>query len=75
MDQLGDVPGAVVALNRAAATAPSSGFREDALARLVQAYGTLGNLEACERTRSAYLASYPAGVHAAAVRKACGDGP
>jgi TolA-binding protein len=75
MDQLGDVPGAVVALRRAAATAPSSGFREDALARLVQAYGTLGNVDACERTRSAYLASYPAGVHASAVRKACGNVP
>jgi TolA-binding protein len=75
MDQLGDVPGAVVALRRAAATAPSSGFREDALARLVQAYGTLGNVDACERTRTAYLASYPAGVHASAVRKACGNGP
>jgi TolA-binding protein len=75
MDQLGDVPGAVVALRRAAATAPSSAFREDALARLVRAYGTLGDVEACERTRTTYLASYHAGVHASAVRKACGNGP
>jgi TolA-binding protein len=75
MDQLGDPRGAVAALQRAVATAPSSGFREDALARLARAYGTLGKVESCERMRSAYLASYPNGVHAAAVRKACGGAP
>jgi TolA-binding protein len=73
MDQLGDTRGAVDALKRAVTAAPSSGFREDALARLVRAYGTLGNVESCERMRSAYLGSYPGGVHAAAVRKGCGD--
>ena len=72
MDQLGDARGAVGALTRAVATAPGSGFREDAVARLARAYGTLGNVDACERMKSAYLASYPNGVHAAAVRQACG---
>jgi len=75
MDQLGDTRGAVVALQRAVSAAPGSAFREDALARLVRAYATLGNVESCERTRSAYLGSYPSGVHAAAVRKGCGGGP
>jgi TolA-binding protein len=75
MDHLGDTRGAVAALQRAVATAPSSGFREDALARLARAYGTLGKVESCERMRSAYLASYPNGVHASAVRKACGNAP
>lgn len=75
MDQLGDTRGAIAALQRAVTGAPSSGFREDALARLARAYGTLGKVESCERMRSAYLASYPNGVHAAAVRKACSDTP
>jgi hypothetical protein len=75
MDQLGDTRGAVTALKRAVATAPGSAFREDALARLVRAYATLGNVESCERTRSAYLGSYPNGVHAAAVKTGCGRAP
>jgi TolA-binding protein len=75
MDQLGDTRGAIVALQRAVAAAPSSAFREDALARLARAYGTLGRRESCERTRSTYLESYPNGVHAAAVRQACGGSP
>ena len=75
MDQLGDTRGAVAALQRAVAGAPGSAFREDALARLVRAYATLGNGEACERTRSAYLETYPNGVHAAAVGRACGASP
>src|SRR5262249_12977733 len=61
MDQLGDTRGAVAALQRAVAGAPGSAFREDALARLVAAYATLGNGEACERTRRAYLETYPNG--------------
>ncbi|HEX4339556.1 MAG TPA: FecR domain-containing protein [Polyangiaceae bacterium] len=75
MDQLGDTRGAVSALKSAVTAAPSSAFREDALARLVRAYATLGNVESCERTRSAYLGSYPGGVHAAAVQKSCGAAP
>jgi TolA-binding protein len=70
MDQLGDLRGAVSALERASTSAP--GFREDALARLVRAYASLGDSARCERTAKTYLASYPNGVHAGAVRNACG---
>jgi transmembrane sensor len=75
MDQLGDLPGAVAALGRAVTLAPGPGFREDALARLVRAYDTLGNSQGCGAAQKQYLGSYPNGVHAAAVRKACGGAP
>jgi TolA-binding protein len=72
MDRLGDLTGAVRALKRATALAPSSGFREDALARLVSAYDTMGATASCKEAQRSYLASYPSGVHAGAVRKRCG---
>jgi TolA-binding protein len=75
MDQLGDLPGAVTALGRAVTLAPGPGFREDALARLVRAYETLGNSQGCGAAQKQYLGSYPNGVHAVAVRKACGGAP
>lgn len=74
MDRLGDLAGAVRALQRAMKLAPSSGFREDALARLVRAYDTMGAAASCRETRSAYLESYPNGVHAAAIEKRCNVG-
>ena len=49
------------------------GVLEDALARLVSAYAAQGNFSACSRARDRYLASYPAGVHAAAVATRCGS--
>jgi TolA-binding protein len=72
MDVLGDVNGAIRALHRAVSLAPGSSFREDALARLVQAYGTMGDPSRCERAQKTYLESYPNGVHVGAVQKACG---
>lgn len=75
MDQLGDLPGAVAALGRAVTLAPGPGFREDALARLVRAHDALGNSQGCAAAQKQYLGSYPNGVHAAAVRKACGGAP
>jgi TolA-binding protein len=72
MGPLGDVRGAVWAFRRAIALAPAAGFKEDAMARLVEAYAALGERTACRAARDAYLASYPSGVHAAAVRKKCG---
>lgn len=72
MDRLGDLAGAAVALERALALAPSSGFREDALARLVTVYARLGDTTACARARSRYLSSYPNGVHRQAVAARCG---
>lgn len=72
MDRLGDRAGAIVALERALASNLGPSFREDALARLVSAQAAQGNYAACGRARDRYLASYPAGVHAAAVATRCG---
>lgn len=71
MDQLGDLRGAVANLQRAVNAASGSAFREDALARLVRAHDTMGDTARCERARDSYLSSYPGGVHAGSVRKAC----
>jgi transmembrane sensor len=72
MDRLGDAAGAIVALERAVALNVGPTFREDALARLVSVYAKQGNFAACGRARDRYLASYPGGVHAAAVSTRCG---
>jgi transmembrane sensor len=71
MDRLGDMSGAVTALKRAVAMAPGSGFREDAMARLVQAYAALGAKASCRSARDAYLKAYPKGVHLATVSRKC----
>jgi transmembrane sensor len=72
MDRLGDVHGAIHALQRAVALAPGAGFREDAMARLVDAYAAAGARERCRSAQSAYLESYPTGVRASAVARRCG---
>jgi TolA-binding protein len=72
MDRLGDLAGAVRALERAVALAPGSSFREDALARLVTAYAGVHNRAGCERTRDQYLREFPAGVRRRSVAAACG---
>jgi hypothetical protein len=71
MGPLRDARGAVSAFRRAIALAPGAGFKEDAMARLVEAYALLGDGKACRSAREAYLASYPSGVHASAVAKRC----
>jgi transmembrane sensor len=73
MDRLADPRGAVTALERAVALNLGPSFREDALARLVSVYASQANFAACARARDRYLASYPAGVHAGAVRARCGS--
>ncbi|HYQ14793.1 MAG TPA: FecR domain-containing protein, partial [Polyangiaceae bacterium] len=73
MDRLGDVPGAITALERAVTMNVGPTFREDALARLVSAHAAQGNFAACKRARDRYLSSYPAGVHAGAVATRCGS--
>jgi ferric-dicitrate binding protein FerR (iron transport regulator) len=73
MDRLGDSAGAAVALERALALNVGPSFREDALARLVSVYATQANFAACARARERYLASYPGGVHAIAVKTRCGS--
>jgi transmembrane sensor len=72
MDRLGDRAGAIAALERALASKLGPSFREDALARLVSVYAAQANYAACGRARDRYLASYPDGVHAAAVATRCG---
>jgi len=72
MDRFGDMKGAIYALERAMALAPGSGFREDALARVVTAHARSGNLTECKRARERYLKSYPRGVHREAVLEQCG---
>jgi len=72
MDRFGDMKGAISALERAMALAPGSGFREDALARVVTAHARSGNLTECKRARERYLKSYPRGVHREAVLEQCG---
>jgi tetratricopeptide (TPR) repeat protein len=72
MDRLGDVQGAIAALQKAVMMAPGAGFREDAMARLVDAYAKAGALERCRSAQAAYLKSYPGGVHASAIARECG---
>jgi TolA-binding protein len=69
---LGDARGAVHAFRRAMTLAPGAGFREDAMARLVDAYAKLGERVACRSARDAYLAEYPEGVHRGSVALKCG---
>jgi tetratricopeptide (TPR) repeat protein len=71
MDRLGDLPGAVQALKQAVTLAPGSGFREDAMARLVRAYDSMGQRGSCQRARQQYLSAFPAGVHASQLQNAC----
>jgi hypothetical protein len=75
MDRLSDPTGAITALEHAVALNIGPSFREDALARLVSVYASQGNFAACGRARDRYLASYPSGVHAGAVRSRCGSRP
>jgi hypothetical protein len=73
MDSLGDPAGAAEALRDAIALAPGSSFREDAEARLVQAYQATGDRRRCRAAREAYLASHPRGAHARVVARQCGE--
>ncbi|HTQ04990.1 MAG TPA: FecR domain-containing protein [Polyangiaceae bacterium] len=72
MDRLGDAQGAISALQKAVMLAPGAGFREDAMARLVEAYAAAGATDRCRSAQSAYLKSYPNGVHSTAVARQCG---
>jgi transmembrane sensor len=71
LDRLGNPRGAAQAFERAIQLAPGSGFREDAMARLVDAYAALGATDACRRARQSYLESYPAGLHVTGVSSKC----
>lgn len=71
LERMSNPGGAAQAFERAIALAPGAGFREDAMARLVDAYAALGAADACSKARRAYLDNYPAGVHRTAVTAKC----
>jgi transmembrane sensor len=73
MDKLGDMPGAVQALQQAVALAPGAELREDALARLVAASAAAHDRAVCARSRTRYLTDYPTGVHHRTVSAATCD--
>jgi transmembrane sensor len=70
LDSLGDPLGAVEALLDAISLAPEATFREDADARLIEAYDEAHDPR-CHVARQDYLARYQKGVHAAAVAARC----
>jgi ferric-dicitrate binding protein FerR (iron transport regulator) len=74
MDRLGDMRGAVQALNQAVQLSPSGNVREDAMARLVDVYHRMGQTQNCVNARNAYLSAFPSGVHAATVGLRCNAG-
>jgi FecR protein len=74
MDSLGDVRGAIEALDRALKLDARRAFAEDALARLVLAHEALGDRPACLRARDRYLSRYAEGVHAQHVGLRCSGG-
>jgi transmembrane sensor len=59
------------ALEQAAEGPSGSTVHEDALAKLVALHDTRGEVAACKQARDRYLASYPNGIHVAAVRGSC----
>jgi transmembrane sensor len=71
LDSLGDPSGAAEALADAVRLAPSGPFREDADARLVEAYDRMHDRGRCVAARQSYLTRYPRGLHAAAVTDRC----
>jgi hypothetical protein len=73
LDRLGDARGAAEAFNDALAIAPDAPFREDAQARLVEAYAASGERARCLDARAAYLLRYPRGVHRDKVAARCPD--
>jgi hypothetical protein len=71
LDRLGDPRGAARAFEDAVAIAPAAPFREDAQARLVEAYAAGGERVRCLDAQSAYLSRYPRGVHRQKVASRC----
>jgi len=71
LDRLDDPRGAAEALTDALAIAPRAPFREDAQARLVEAYAAARERGRCLDAQAAYLARYPQGVNRAKVAARC----
>ncbi len=73
LDRLGDPSGAAEAFRDALALSPAAPFREDAEARLVEAYEAAGAHARCGDAREHYLARYPGGVHREQIAARCRD--
>jgi transmembrane sensor len=73
LDRLGDPRGAAEAFTDALAVAPDAPFREDAQARLVEAYDAARELPRCLDARAAYLSRYPRGVHRDKIAARCSE--
>lgn len=71
LNELGDPEAAAEAFEEAMRLAPSESFREDALARRVQALEATGDQGACVAAREQYMKSYPSGTHAVTVARRC----
>jgi transmembrane sensor len=71
LDSLGDPAGAAEALADSIALAPGATFREDAEARLVEAFDRMHDVGRCSSARQAYLARYSRGLHAKSVATRC----
>jgi hypothetical protein len=71
LDALGDPTGAAEALSDCIVLAPTATFREDAEARLVEAFDRMHDRVRCAAARKAYLTRHPGGVHATAVASRC----
>lgn len=69
MDVLGDPQGAARAFGRASRR--GSPFRQDAMARRVQALGAAGDGAGCETARARYEAAFPSGRHLRSLAGAC----
>jgi transmembrane sensor len=70
LDSLGDPTGAAEALADSIALAPGATFREDAEARLVEAFDRAHDGR-CAAARKGYLSRFPGGLHAASVAARC----
>jgi ferric-dicitrate binding protein FerR (iron transport regulator) len=72
LNHFGDAAGALGALQDAIKLGPRAPFREEAEARIVDAYATLGRDADCVRAREQFLGRHPRSVHGAAVAGKCG---
>lgn len=70
MDVLG-APSAAASSFQRALRLGTGGFRQDGMARLVEALDAAGRMGECLRAQERYLARYPAGRHVQLVRASC----
>jgi transmembrane sensor len=73
LDRLDDPRGAAEAFDDAIAIAPGAPFREDAQARLVEAYDAFHDRARCLEARTAYLLRYPRGIHRDKIAARCAE--